>query len=154
MKSILYLVIVGLVTSQLAACKDPYYGNTAEMINISHGFWILEKTEGKTTTILAKDMKQEQIIEIGQENRRDYFTEFIDKKSLDVIYMNSATNVEGKKGRIYMEYTAGNRVLKLELLDSALDGRFRLVSSGFIDNSTKVDTVRYHYSYLGASKNW
>ncbi|WP_031526423.1 hypothetical protein [Dyadobacter crusticola] len=98
MRNILYLLIAGLITSQLAACKDPYYGNTAEMISISHGFWKLEKIEGKTATILAQNMGYEQIIEIGEENRRSYFNEFQNKKLVDVIYMNSAMNVEGKKG--------------------------------------------------------
>ncbi len=53
-----------------------------------------------------------------------------------------------------MEYTAGNRLLKLELLDSALDGKFKLISSGFVNSTAKSDTVKYHYSYLGATKSW
>jgi hypothetical protein len=149
-----FLTIAGLITILLTACEDTYYGKKPQMVLYSHGFWKLEKIEGKTTTILAPNIGYEQIIEIGQENRRNYFNEFRDKKFVDVAYMNSAMNVEGRKGRIYMEFIAGNRLLKLELLDNYLDGKFKLISSGFINTATKVDTVKYHYSYLGQDKDW
>lgn len=154
MKKPLFILIGGLITILLVGCKEPYYGNTAEIISYSRGFWKLEKMEGTKATLFAQNIGYEQIIEINEENRRVYFNEFRDKKLVETIYMNSAMNVEGKKGRIYMEYAAGNRLLKLELLDIALDGKFKLISSGFIENTTHLDTVRYHYSYLGSSKNW
>jgi predicted CopG family antitoxin len=139
----------------LISCEKAYYGLNSPLVNTSHGVWKLEKIVSPSKTILAKDLGYEKLIQIKPDGSRHNFYSFIDKKQEDTYSFSGITNEVDKKERVYFEVSMGIKLVKFELIPTKdSNGSFSLIMSDFLDKTSQIDSVRYHYSYFSPSKNW
>ena len=150
MKISYFLIIIILL-----ACKKTYYDKP--VFQYATRVWKLEKIEGKKATILSANIPYEQLLHITTSNAQYVLNLYKDKNLEKKISANIIRNEVNKKGFLAFELPLNdNTFIKMEFTpdEKAPEGVLKLMTSGFIENSSKIDTVRYYYSYLRADKNW